>query len=365
MNSTIASKKSKVDDEDLVEPGINWIEDKVNPCSDPLKLDLYTTFIKIDNFYIWFIDKEAFVLCLPDSSVFISSQNCQFLNHIRAYFYQNVLGYDVKLINTGLFPKVLRSYNLLTNQLEFEIPFDEFRQIFIRANQSNQLNYESKQFEKVAKEVREEKSFYQQSIENIKVSNKGPTEVIHFCETEEGQCEAFNDGTVKIKFNDRTLIWFYAHKDFIKIISSMGDYITMDIKTGKEGNYKSYVDYTLSFWENVFLPKEYHEEQNAKKIDRENLIQNQLDENDRLMMMIDKGINLVDIKENKCKENYNDFNFSKSVNFEIKHASRIDQKSIQDFGNKNRKFYEDINYLPMESRSQKDRSIVNNKNQHF
>jgi hypothetical protein len=123
---------------DLAEgAGMNWVEDKINPCSEPLKLDLFVNFMLLENFNIWFLEREAFVLNTVDSSVFVSSQDCEFLSHVKPCFYQNTLSFDVKLYNTKILPPTLRSYNLWTNTLEYEIPLSELKQFFTRACSSN------------------------------------------------------------------------------------------------------------------------------------------------------------------------------------------------------------------------------------
>lgn len=299
---------------------INWFEDKINPCSEALKLDLYISFMVFDVFNIWFIGYEAFVLNLIDNTVFVSSQGCEFLNHIKPIYHDGMLTYSTKLLNTKFLPPTLRIYNELNGSLELEQKLSEFNQIFPRAYKTNLLNYESKQQNDYLEKQKQEKTIYQKSLEH-QGKDVGPTEIINIVETEEGTCEAYNDGTVKIKFRDRTLIWFYGNQNKLKIISNMGDYVTMDIDTAKEGSFIGYVKYAMSYWENVFMPKEFHDENEQKNNQRQLLVQNHLESNNRLMMIIDKGIpietdntKLNQHQEQKIYDKYNDFSYSNNNN---------------------------------------------------
>jgi hypothetical protein len=203
--------------------GMNWVEDKINPCSEPLKLDLFVDFMLLENFNIWFLEREAFILNTVDSSVFVSSQDCEFLSHVKPCFYQNTLSYDIKLYNTKILPPTLRSYNLWTSTLEYEIPLSELKQFFTRACSSNILNFETLLQKNFILDQKTEKTLFQKT-QKFSESNSGPTSIIAQTETEEGTCEAYNDGTVKIKFRDRTLIWFYGNLGSVKLVSHMGDY---------------------------------------------------------------------------------------------------------------------------------------------
>lgn len=81
----------------------------------------------------------------------------------------------------------------------------------------------------------------------------------------------------------------------------------------------SYVKYAVSYWESVFMPKEYHDQRETKDLERENLVRQNLEGTQRLMMMIDKGISLgpADSSHNNSESvvlsKYNDFNYNKSL----------------------------------------------------
>jgi hypothetical protein len=80
-----------------------------------------------------------------------------------------------------------------------------------------------------------------------------------------------------------------------------------------------YVKYAVSYWESVFMPKEFHEQRETKDLERQNLIRQNLEGSERLMMMIDKGISLgpADVgqsnPESVVLSKYNDFNYNKSL----------------------------------------------------